>query len=242
MSCLEATSHDEGVKVSPLHHAYSEPTPQEYSTLLDLRYEPCINVLPDYCSTLLDCGASFGSTTLSAMYGWDFKMVTKFWEGKTPLTEEDRGATLIDKRVKTIGIDLFPQPLEYGKSMNTFDMTIIQDFKDEPSAAVLDALNKADCLIIQHCISYMPLEMFLLWVKHFCSDRSRPKRLIYDYNPYFDERELSPLALFGNVHINWTFTTNTFEYRDKTSEELERSKDTGTKLFVHHVVIDISAV
>ena len=72
------------------------------------------------------------------------------------------------------------------------------------------------------------------------------KRLIYDYNSYFDSRDMSAstvLAAIPNLasfkeDYSWEITESALEYRDKTKEELEKSTSSGTRLVVQHYVVD----
>jgi hypothetical protein len=228
-------------KISPLHSSYYCVSPTEYITLLNLNYSPKINELPSDCEVMLDAGASFGCTTLGCLYSWDFVKCTEFWKADIPLTGQQRNETVIGKRVKTIGLDVFHQPLEYGKRMNIYDEFICQNFEDAPCEQTLKSLNEADCLLLQHCVTYIPSERLIEWVHAFINDRKVKKRLIYDVNPYFDNnRDMTPQDLFSDIK-NWTVESSSFLYRDKTPEEVEKSIDNESKLSTIHYIIEFNS-
>ena len=224
-------------KNSPLHGAYFSPDPKDYGLpLLDLNYTPKVNVLDSDCKVLLDAGASFGCTTLGCLFGWNFRRCTEFWSQSNPLTEEERADCLLKRPIKTIGMDVFPQPLEYGKNMHIYDEYVVQNFEEIPSSATLNALKEADTLIFQHCLTYIPKERFIEYITTFVGDRSVKKQLIYDMNPYFDDRAMDPDSCFMSIG-NYTVVEDRFLYRDKTEEEQAKSQDTESRLFVKHYTV-----
>lgn len=229
-------------KLSPVHDSYAAATPDAYMAVGDLNYDPKAPVIPAYCNVLVDVAALFGNTSLASMYGWSFKRTCEFWKAKKPLTDEEREKTLINKRIKVIGIDGAPLALQYAKGMNILDEIIAQDFTKPMLAETEAALAIGDVWTMQCCISYMPIENITKWIEVFMRDRSRPKRIVYDFNPYFDDRELTPDKLFGQ-YPNWTAEPAVhYAYRDKSEEEYEKSKETGRGMKVYHYTVDFSVV
>ena len=225
---------------SPLSASYEQYFPEDYGEpLCELGYNPKINELPPYCTTLLDCGSSFGSSTMMSSYGWTFEQVNKYWRTKEPLTEEFRSKTLLNRRINTIGLDLHYGPLDFGKRMNIYDSFCQQDFSKQLTEESRAALIAADCIIFQHCITYCPLEQLIEWIDVYVADRSRPKRLIYDYNPFFDPRDLRPEVILAHIP-HWMDVKSQQAYRDKTDEEFEKNTTGGRKLVVEHVMVDFA--
>eukprot|EP00428_Durinskia_dybowskii_P069454 CAMPEP_0170396040 /NCGR_PEP_ID=MMETSP0117_2-20130122/22101_1 /TAXON_ID=400756 /ORGANISM="Durinskia baltica, Strain CSIRO CS-38" /LENGTH=244 /DNA_ID=CAMNT_0010652393 /DNA_START=63 /DNA_END=797 /DNA_ORIENTATION=- len=226
-------------KISPCHDAYFAPDPKKYCDLQALSYSPMVAVLPDYCNTLFDCACLFGNTSLACMYGWDFARSCEYWAADKPLTDEEREKTLLGRRIHIIGLDGSPKAVEYSKRMNIIDQGIVQNFEHEMSAETGAGLEKADTWVMQQCLSYMPLDHLHTWMKAFLKDRSRPKRFIYDFNPYFDTtRDMTPQALLKDVP-GWKLAFEKFyAYRQKTEEEYEVSKVNDRGMCVHHYVVD----
>lgn len=235
-------SEEKAARVSPVHDAYSAPTPEAYMGSKDLKYDPKAPIIPEYCNVLLDVAALFGNTTLAAMYGWNFERSCEFWKDDKPLTEDQRAKTLVNKRMKTIAIDGAPLALQYGKKMNIFDEFVVQNFTKPMLPGTELALSTADMWTMQCCISYMPLENLQKWIEIFMRDRSRPKRIVYDCNPFFDDRELTPEKLFGK-YPQWSAEPGVFyPYREKTDDEYAKSAENGRGMFVYHFVVDFEKI
>jgi hypothetical protein len=159
-----------------------------------------------------------------------------FWKADQPLSEADRESTLQGRRMKMIGLDVMPLALAYSKKMNIIDELIVQDFGADMSDATKGALVESDVMVMQQCMSHMPLENLKQWITAFASDTSRPKRLIYDYNPFFDSRDMSPKALCGDLFIE--STEKFYCYRNKTDAEFKQSQENGRDMCVFHYVVD----
>lgn len=233
---------DKNDKVSPFHNAYFAPDPSDYSNLVGLHYSPELPDLPPYTRTVLDCACLYGNTSLACMYGWRFSESCTFWEKKVPLNDSDREATLLQRRLKIIGVDVSAEAVNYSRSMNIIDVGIVHNFEHAVSEVIKEALNEADVWVMQQCLSYMPLENLNEWIRSFLADRTRPKRFIYDFNPYFDKRDMSPGVLFAE-HAGWSINTEKFyKYRDKTEAEFQESQENGRDMCVHHYVVDFSVL
>ena len=225
---------------SPLYKTYDLEKPDDYGYFLNqLEYTPKTNILPSYCTTLLDCGSSFGSSTLMVSYGWSFEEARKFWKRGEVLSDELREKTVIGRRIKTIGLDVKSNPLIYGLKMNIYDKISVQNFEEEINDDTKGALLEADCIMFQHCITYCPILRFIEWIKIYTNDRSRDKQLIYDYNPYFDDRDLSPEVIFPEEEFpNWKSIKSDVEYRNKTDDEYDKDISGGRRLKVKHVIVE----
>lgn len=228
-------------KLSPFHDAYSAPDPEMYMQVGEQNYRPTQPILPEYTKTILDCAALFGNTSLNAQFGWDFKRSCEFWKEGVPLSDEQREKTLLNRRLRMIGCDVMPLALDYSKRMNILDETIVQNFTDEMSEEIKGALKEADVWIMQQCMSHMPLENLKQWVAVFLQDRSRPKRFIYDYNPYFDKRNMSPEVVLEGIQ-DYESTERFYAYRDKTDFEYSQSQENGRDMCVYHYVVDFHPV
>jgi SAM-dependent methyltransferase len=241
MSTINSTPDSAAaVKISPYHAAYFAPDPQQYSHLTELGYNPEVAVLPDYCRVVFDCACLYGNTSLACMYGWDFSKATEFWNTGFSLTEEQREATLLGRRLYMIGLDGSKNAVDYSMRMNIIDQGIVQNFEHEPSFETLEALSKADVWVMQQCLSYMPFENLKTWMQAFLRDRTRPKRFIYDFNPYFDGRNMAPGVILDGVN-GWKVTYEKYyAYRQKTEEEFASSQENGRDMCVHHYVVDFS--
>mmetsp|Transcript_106502 Transcript_106502/g.208828 ORF Transcript_106502/g.208828 Transcript_106502/m.208828 type:complete len:244 (-) Transcript_106502:206-937(-) len=240
---VPATNVPDEEKVSPYNDAYYAPDPKQYSDLVKLSYNPEIALLPEYCHTVLDCACLYGNTSLAFMYGWDFKRSCEFWEAGNPLTAEERANTTIGRRINVIGLDGSENAVNYSKRMHIIDQGIVQNFEHAMSVETESALEKADTWVMQHCLSYMPLENLHIWLNAFLKDRSRPKRFIYDFNRYFDTtRDMTPKALLKDIP-SWKLTTEKFyAYRQKTDEEFSISQENGRDMCVYHYVVDFEPV
>ena len=231
-------------KPSPFDDSYVGDGPKAYMSVgRSQGYNPIPPELPDYCETVLDCAVLYGNSSLGAMFGWDFSRSCEFWEGGAGLCENDRSHTVLHKRLKMIGLDGSDSALKYSLSMNIIDQGILQDFEDEMSHDTRIALEQADVWILQQCLSYMPLDHLHAWMKAFLQDRARPKRFIYDFNPYFDTvRDMTPQALLKDVS-GWKLSFEKFyAYRQKTDEEYEISKANGRDMVVYHYVVDFEEI
>lgn len=226
--------------LSPYHDAYSAPNPESYMAFGRQNYRPKRPILPEYTTTVLDCATLFGNTSLNFQFGMDFKASCEFWKKNTPLTDEDREKTLLGKRIKIRGLDVMPLALEYTKNMNIIDEAIVQDFAADVSDATKAALMEADVWVMQQCMSHMPAERLQEWLGYFLADRSKPKRFIYDFNPYFDPNDRKPGTILAS-HDNWTHTEEFYAYRDKTDYEYSKSQENGRDMCVWHVVVDFAA-
>lgn len=238
-----AVIHTEEVeeKVSPFQDAYFGFDPTDYMAVGKPQgYNPEPPILPNYCNTVLDCAVLFGNSSLAAMYGWRFPRSCEFWERKCPLTDEERKATLLNKRIKMIGLDGIQAAIDYSKRMNIIDEGIVQNFEHPIADATKMALEEADVWILQQCLSYMPFDNLKVWIEAFTKDRSRPKRFIYDFNPFFDKRDMSPGNLFKDVK-DWSVSTEKFyKYRNKTEAEFQESQENGRDMCVIHYVVDFA--
>ena len=234
----KSTAND---KVSPLHGAGNQPDPLQYVNLVELEYNPHVPRIPWYCNTVLDCACQYGSTSLAAQFGWNFARSCEFWKDNVPLTEEQRKCTILDKRFKMIGLDPNVNAVTFSVSMNIIDEGIVQSFDDVMSEATKQALRSADVWIMQQCMSYMPSEHLKLWINEFLHDRTRPKRFIYDFNPVFDKRNMHPLVLFGDQHMDWEVEEERYYgYRKKTEHEYHDSEANAHEMCVWHYVIDFN--
>lgn len=237
-----SSATDANDKVSPFHDAYFAPDPTDYSRLVGLHYSPELPDLPPYTRTVLDCACLYGNTSLACMYGWRFTESCEFWKKNVPLTDREREATLLQKRLKVIGVDGSASALNYSQKMNIIDEAIVQNFEHQVLEATKEALNEADVWVMQNCLSYMPLENMKVCIASFLADRSRPKRFIYDFNPYFDKRVMAPALLFDG-YSGWTVVVEKFrKYRDKTEAEFLDCQENGWDMCVHHYVVDFAAM
>eukprot|EP00401_Gymnodinium_catenatum_P083453 CAMPEP_0117477994 /NCGR_PEP_ID=MMETSP0784-20121206/11113_1 /TAXON_ID=39447 /ORGANISM="" /LENGTH=92 /DNA_ID=CAMNT_0005272321 /DNA_START=94 /DNA_END=372 /DNA_ORIENTATION=+ len=87
----------------------------------------------------------------------------------------------------------------------------------------------------------MPSDNLTEWLKIFLQDRTRPKRFIYDHNPFFDSRDMSPEALLkaaGITQGTWESTHRFYAYREKTDAEYAESQENGRDMCVNHYVVD----
>lgn len=226
--------------LSPFHDAYSAPTPDAYMGLVGQNYRPKQAVLPEYTTAVLDCAALFGNTSLSFQYGINFNASCDFWKKGEPLSEEERAKTVLGKRVKVFGLDVMPLALQYAKRMNIIDEVIVQDFASVISEETKAALRESNVWVMQQCMSHMPAERLQEWLSHFLSDRSQPKRFVYDFNPYFDANDRKPATILASFD-SWTHTEEFYAYRDKTEQEFEKSQENGRDMCVWHIVVDFAA-
>jgi hypothetical protein len=230
-------------KISPFQASYFASDPTKYIDVGKPRfYDPEPPALPEYCKTVLDCAVLFGNSSLAAMYGWRFPKSCEFWEAGVPLSESDRAKTLLNRKLKMIGLDSRQAALDYSLKMNIVDQGVLQNFEKEMSPETVAALQEADVWILQQCLSYMPLDNLKLWLHAFLHDRSRPKRFVYDFNPFFDSRDMTPHTLLQGVE-GWALTAEKFyAYRQKTEEEYAQSQVNGHGMCVHHYVVDFKAL
>jgi hypothetical protein len=176
------------------------------------------------------------------MYGWKFERSCEFWKRNCPLDESEREKTILGRRIHVIGVDGSSSAVEYSKRMNIIDQGIVQNFEHEMSPETDRALRVADVWVMQQCLSYMPLDNLKLWLRAFLHNRSRPKRFIYDFNPFFDSRDMTPPTLLQGVD-GWALTSEKFyAYRQKTEEEYAQSQVNGRGMCVHHYVVDFKAL
>jgi hypothetical protein len=232
-------SHGTDEKVSPFQASYSGMDPTKYIEVgRSQLYDPEPPVLPEYCRAVLDCAVLFGNSSLAAMLGWRFKQSCDFWEANRPLTDLQRESTVHGRRLKIFGLDSRPAAVEYSLKMNIVDEGIVQDFEKEMSPLTEAALEVADVWILQQCLSYMPFENLKTWMRAFLHDRTRPKRFIYDFNPFFDGRNMAPGVILDGVN-GWKVTYEKYyAYRQKTDEEFADSQENGRGMCVHHYVVD----
>ena len=238
---LKATSHSTEEKVSPFDASYYGSDPSLYIEVgLSRQYNPTCPDLPINCKTVLDCAVLFGNSSLSAMYGWEFPRICEFWKANIPLSDEQRSNTLLNKKIKVIGLDSRQAALNYTKQLNIIDEGILQNFEEEMSSTTRSSLIEADVWILQQCLSYMPFSHLQTWLTAFLSDRTRPKRFIYDFNPYFDNRNMTPEVILEDFS-GWEVSMQKFySYRQKTEEEYATSQENGRDMCVHHYVIDFA--
>ncbi|KAJ1432748.1 hypothetical protein B484DRAFT_447642 [Ochromonadaceae sp. CCMP2298] len=231
-------------EISPFQNAYAAPEPTAYMKVGEQSYSPCPPDIPAYCNTILDCAALFGNTSLACQYGWRFARSVEFWKSNEPLSEEAREKTQQGRRLKMIGLDVMPLALAYSKKMNIVDETISQDFGAEMSEATRAALVEADVMVMQQCLSHMPIENLKIWIAVFTSDKARNKRMIYDHNPYFDSRDMSPKSLCEGLKCSGRVKSadNFYKYRNKTDEEFKQSQENGRDMCVTHYVVDFQAL
>jgi len=229
-------------KISPCHAAYYASDPSQYCELVKLSYSPEVAVLPQYTQTVFDCACLYGNTSLALMYGWNFNRSVEYWKKGNPLTEDEKKATLLGHRIHIIGLDGSATAVEYSKNMNIIDEGIVQNFEHDMSPETKAGLEKSDVWVMQQCLSYMPMENLKIWLTAFLSDRSRPKRFIYDFNPYFDTRDMAPKMILEGFS-DWEISMQKFyAYRQKTDEEYATSQENGRDMCVHHYVVDFAAI
>lgn len=237
---LFPSDHKKGKK-SPFTDAYTAPDPTLYIGVQALRYSPQVPAIPDYCNVILDCASLYGNTSLACQFGWNFDRSCEYWKANIPLTNAQREASQLGRKMTVIGLDVMPLALEYSKKMNLIDESIVQDFCAPMNDATKHALSTADTIIMQQCISYMPLSNFQEWFAIFLSDRSRPKRFVYDRNPYYDKRDMSAGTILAGTP-EFTFTEKFYCYRQKTDEEFAISQENGRDMMVYHYVVDFAAI
>mmetsp|Transcript_32627 Transcript_32627/g.55009 ORF Transcript_32627/g.55009 Transcript_32627/m.55009 type:complete len:255 (-) Transcript_32627:714-1478(-) len=237
---LFPADHKKGKK-SPFTDAYTAPDPTLYIGVQSMSYSPELPAIPEYCNVILDCASLYGNTSLACQFGWKFDRSCEFWKANVPLSGAQREESILGRKIKVIGLDVMPLALEYSKRMNLIDESIVQDFCTPMCEETKDALRAADTMVMQQCISYMPLPNFQEWMSIFLADRSRPKRLVYDRNPYYDKRDMSAKTILEGVP-NFEFTEKFYTYRQKTEEEFAISQENGKDMMVYHYVVDFAAI
>ena len=222
--------------------AFATADPTEYMALNSTGYRPVCPELPSYCNTVLDCGALFGNTSLACMYGWDFNRSCEFWKAGVALSEKDRQHTLLNRRLKMIGLDVMPLALDYAKKMNILDETIVQDFRERMLDETRAALQESDVWIIQQCMHYMPKDTLSCWMNVFLQDRTRPKCFMYDALPDYDTRNMKPDALLEGV-TSYTHTETSHIYRqwapdEKTVHTGDGGDGEGDDMYLYYYVVN----